>query len=365
MIGEQKEKKDLKTVNTLFFNISLQEKINLARHLAVMIRAGMPLFEGLKIIRRQNLSKNMTKIVDQLISDVNNGLSLAQSMKRFERVFGEFFISIVQVGEASGTLADNLLYLAEEMKKNKELRGKVRSAMIYPIILLIMTIAVSGFLTFFIFPKILPTFTDFAVELPLSTQILISTLGFLQAWWWALLVGLVLFVIAWRILMRIEAFKYIIHRILLGTPVVSRLSVDINMANFTRILAILLRSGVKIVEAVIIVSNTFENRVYRRSLLDAAEEIRKGGSFSEHLLRERKHYPPLLSSMIEVGENTGNLEDNLRYLAEYYTDEVDGSLKNLTTLLEPLILLLMGLIVGFVALSIITPIYTISQGITN
>jgi len=300
-----------------------------------------------------------------LSNDVNGGLSLAQSMKRYRHIFGEFFISIVEVGEASGTLADNLLYLAEEMKKNKELRSKVRSAMIYPLILLIMTLAISGFLTFFIFPKILPTFTNFNVELPASTRILIATLTFLQVYWWAILIGIIVFSITWKLLLRLNSFKYIVHKIFLSTPVLSRLTIDINMANFTRILSILLKSGVRIVEAVIIVSNTFENRVYRRSLLEAAEDIRKGGAFSEHLLKEKRYFPTLLASMIEVGENTGNLEENLRYLSQYYSDEVDGSLKNLTTLLEPLILLLMGLIVGFVALSIITPIYTISQGIAN
>jgi len=351
--------------NLFGYKVTLQEKINFARHLSVMIRAGLPLLESLKIIRRQPLSKNLLHIIDKLMADVNNGQSLGSALDHFKYTFGDFFISIVMVGEASGTLADNLLYLAEEMNKSKELRNKVRSAMVYPAILFIMTIAVSGFLTFFVFPKILPTFANFDVKLPPTTRVLMAVLSYLKDYWWVLLIGIMILVVIVRLLLRFEIIRYMLHRVFLATPVVSSLSINVNMANFTRILAILLKSGVKIVEAMIIVSNTFENRVYRKSLGEAAEKIRKGESFSEHLMRNGKIFPPLLSAMIQVGENTGNLEDNLMYLSSYYNGEVDSSLKNLTTLLEPLILLIMGLLVGFVALSIITPIYSISQGLTK
>ncbi|MEK7094042.1 MAG: type II secretion system F family protein [Patescibacteria group bacterium] len=345
--------------------VPIQEKINFARHLAIMVKAGLPLFESLKILRRQTTSKKFQIIIDQVILDVNNGQSMASSLRRFHRIFGDFFISIVEVGERSGTLGPNLLYLAEELKKAKDLRGKVRSAMVYPAILFIMTVGVSGFLTFFVFPKLLPTFANFDVELPVATRVLIAILGFLSAYWWLAIIIIVGLVATWRFLMRLPKMKLLFDRFVLVIPVISTLSIYVNTTNMARILSILLRSGIKIVESILIVSNTFENKVYEEALKEAAEEIKKGGAFSEYLMKKKKIFPPILSAMIEVGENTGNLEENLSYLANYYSEEVDTSLKNVTVLLEPLILLIMGIVVGFVALSIITPIYTISQGISQ
>jgi len=157
--------------------------------------------------------------------------------------------------------------------------------------------------------------------------------------------------------------KYILDYSIFFIPAVAPLVVAVNMVNFTRVLAMLLKSGVKIVEAVRITANTFDNIVYHRMLDAANEEIKKGGQLAGYLITHRKFFPPLLSGMIEVGENTGNLEDNLFYLSEYYDEEVDNKLHNMTSLLEPVMLLFMGLLVGFVAISLITPIYSLSQGV--
>jgi type II secretory pathway component PulF len=349
----------------MFGRLRLQEKVNFSRHLAIIIKAGLPLFEGLKIIRRQSKSKTLRKILDQLIIDINNGQSLAHGLGRYRNIFGDFFISIVEVGESSGTLADNLLYLAEETKKSKQLQSKVRSAMIYPVILLIMTIAVSSFLAFFLFPKLITAFSSLNVELPATTKILLATLSFLREdGIYVLIIGVALS-IAFRFLLKFDAVKYRFDYGLLYLPVVSKLIIHMNSANFTRILGILLKSGVKIVEAVTISSRTFNNLVYREALLHAAEEIRVGGTLAGYLTKNDRVFPSILSAMVEVGENTGNLEENLFYLADYYTEEVETSLKDLTSLVEPLILIFMGLVVGFVALSIITPIYSLTQGLSK
>lgn len=346
-------------------HLSQQDKINFTRHLAIIIKAGLPLLEGLKIIRRQTGSTFLLKVIDQLIIDVNNGQSLARGLKRYEKIFGVFFINIVEVGENSGTLADNLLYLAEEMKKSKALRGKVKAAMIYPAILFVMTVVVSSFLTFFIFPKLLSVFDNLNTELPWSTQILIGTLGFLKSYLVYIVIGSVLLFILFRFALRLPKVKFAFDRTVLSIPVVAPLAINTSMANFSRILALLLKSGIKIVEAVIIVSDTFDNAVYRTKFKQAAEEIRSGGSLAEFLGKDRAIFPTILAAMVEVGESTGNLDENLFYLSDYYTEEVDNSLKNLTALIEPLIIMIMGLVVGFVALSIITPIYSITQSISR
>ncbi|MBI3589711.1 MAG: type II secretion system F family protein [Candidatus Liptonbacteria bacterium] len=348
-----------------FERLSVQEKIDFARHLAIVIKAGLPLVEGLKIIRNQITSKTLIEIVDRLIGDIEKGQSLADSLQAHQHIFGDFFINIIRVGETSGTLAQNLLYLADELKKAKVLRSKIRSAMVYPMVILIATLAITGFLTFVVFPKIIPVFTGLNIKLPATTRILIEVLNFTKQYGWELLVGGILLIVIFRLLIRLPVFKYFFDRSVFMVPVLSGLTININMANFTRILGLLLKSGIRIVEAVTITASTFNNLVYRRALANADENIRKGQQLAEYLSLNEKFFPILLCGMIKIGENTGNLEDNLFYLSEYYTEEVDNKVRNLTTLLEPVMLLFMGLFVGFVAISIITPIYSISQGLSQ
>lgn len=348
-----------------FERLSLQEKINFARHLSIVIKAGLPLIEGLRIIRNQLQSKTLMEIVNVLISDVEKGQSLADGLESHRHVFGDFFINIVRVGETSGTLAQNLLYLAEELKKAKELKSKIKSAMVYPMVILVATIAITAFLTFVVFPKILPVFSGLNIKLPMTTRIMIEVLDFTRAYGVQMFIGLIVFGIVFKILLRLAPVKYFFDRAILYVPVVSGLVMNVNMSNFTRILALLLKSGIRIVEAVTITSSTFRNLVYQRALASANDEIRKGQQLAEYLEAKEELFPRLLSGMIKIGENTGNLEDNLFYLSEYYTEEVDNKVKALTTLLEPLMLLFMGIFVGFVAISIIMPIYSISQGLSS
>ena len=347
-----------------FDRISIQDRINFARHLALVIKAGLPVFEGLKIIQEQTESPILKRVIGDLITEVNNGKFLADSLQKYQYLFGDFFINIVRVGESSGTLAKNLLYLAEELRRSKALEGKVRSAMVYPLVILCATIAVSGFLTFFVFPKLVPVFASMNVQLPITTRILLAALGFLKSYGLYLLVAIILVVIGIRFALKTFApVKYFSDRMLFFVPVLSDLVVNVNMVNFCRVLALLLKSGVKIVESLDITANTFNNSVYRRALVLSEDEMKKGGQLGIYLAAHKNFFPPLVSGMVRIGETTGNLEDNLEYLADYYDGEVDSKLHSLTSLIEPIMLLLMGLLVGFVALSIITPIYSISQGI--
>jgi type II secretory pathway component PulF len=324
----------------------------------------MPVFEGLKIIQSQTESNVLRKVLDNLIIDVNNGKFLADGLARYQYLFGDFFVNIVRVGESSGTLAKNLLYLADELNRSKGLESKVRSAMVYPLVILCATLAIAGFLTFYILPKLIPVFTNLNVQLPATTLALLATVRFLQNDGVYLLVGLAVFGLGFNILVKKVAMaRYAINRITLTTPVVGDLIVGVNMVNFTRVLGLLLKSGVKIVEALTITAATFDNLVYRNLILGLAESVRTGGQIGTYLGLHKKLFPPLVSGMIFIGESTGNLEENLEYLAAYYDEEVDVKLRSLTALIEPLMLLVMGLLVGFVALSIITPIYSISSGI--
>lgn len=347
-----------------FARLKTTEKINFARHLSMVVRAGLPLLEGLRMLRKQQFSKTLSRIIDVIIEDINSGKFLADSLNRYPTIFGEFFINIVRVGETSGTLADNLTYLSEEIRKSRELKSKVRSALIYPIVLLVATIIVVSFLTFFVFPKILPVLSGFNVQLPLTTRILIGFLDFAKNYGIYTVIAFALAVIGSRLVFaNVRPLRKAFHRFLLAIPVIGGLMVNVNVANFSRVLGLLLKSGVHIVEGINITSSTFTNLVYRDILVGAADAIRRGESLGTYLEKHPKQFPPLMSGIVTIGEGTGNLEDNLIYLSGHYTEETEEALKTLTALLEPVLLIGMGLLVGFVALSIILPIYSLSQGI--
>ncbi|HUZ92532.1 MAG TPA: type II secretion system F family protein [Candidatus Paceibacterota bacterium] len=349
----------------LFASISTQDEINFARHLSIVIKAGIPLYQGLAVIEPQTESPTLKKIIGQLISDVGNGRFLADGLARYESVFGPFFVNIVRVGEASGTLSQNLMYLADELRKSRELSSKVRSAMVYPMVIFAATIGMVGFLTFFIFPKLLPALRGLNVALPASTLALIAIVNFLKAYGIVVLVAAAAIAIAVKLLIqKVKPVRYAIDRMILFIPVLSALSMNLNVVNFTRVFGLLLKSGMRIVEAVRITAHTSNNLVYERALLEAAESVQKGGQLADYLTTHKSIFPQLLSGMVKIGEDTGSLEDNLAYLSSYFEEEVDMKLHTLTSLLEPIMLLLMGGMVGFVAISIITPIYSIAQGIS-
>src|SRR5258708_5554244 len=314
-------------LSKLFDRISVQDRINFARHLSLVVKAGLPLFEGLKIIQTQTDSPVLKRVLESLIEDVNNGKFLADGLQCYQHLFGDFFVNIVRVGEASGTLAKNLLYLADELRRQKGLQTKVRSAMVYPLVILVATIGVAGFLTFYVFPKLIPVFASLNVQLPITTRILLAVLSFLRNYGLYTLGGVILFIIGARIIFkRVTPVRYFFDRMFFAIPVVSDLTISVNMVNFARVLGLLLKSGVKIVEALDITRNTFSNLVYKRVLANAGEEIRKGGQLGTYLAAQKTFFTPLVYGMVRIGESTGNLEENLEYLAEYYDDEVDTKL---------------------------------------
>lgn len=363
---ERKGSKKKRGVNfaNLFMHIPLQERVMFARHLAVGLKSGMTMQKSLQMIIDQTKSKSFKKILQKFIDDTTNGMFLSDSMEAYRSIFGELFINIVRVGEQSGTLIENLNYLSSELKKKKALKSKVRGALIYPIIILIATIGIVATLMIGVFPKILPVFANLNIDLPITTRILIVVSNFMSNYTLFLIIALFLFIATVWWISHYAFYKRIWHRILLGLPVIGKIAIKVNCTTFTRVLGLLLKSGVQITEAVEITASTMDNYVYQREIQKGAEELRKGDFFSKYIRTKKRFFPVTLVNMIEVGENTGNLTENLEYLAEFYEDEVDETLKNLSSIIEPILLLIMGLLVGFIALSVITPIYQISQTLT-
>ena len=350
-------------MNNPFLRVPAQEKIIFARHLAIMIKASMSIVDGLKMLKKQTKSKSMAKILDQLSTDVSNGQFLATSMEKFKNVFGDLFINVIRVGEAGGILYENLNYLAEELKKKNELRKKIVGAFIYPVVVIVATFGIAGLLAIYIFPKIVPVFQSLNVKLPFTTLALMAVSSFLLHNGLWVLLGLVIFIIAILLLHKIKLIHLLLDKIVLILPLIGKMSRDYNTANLCRTLGLLLKSDVKVVEAISTTADSLSNLAYRNELKKVSLEITKGEEISTQLEKNTRLFSPMLSQMVAVGEKTGNLSETFLYVSDFYEKEVDEIVKNLSVVLEPILMVAMGIIVGFVAVSIITPIYQVTQNL--
>lgn len=355
----------MSSFRNLFLKVSTKEQILFARNLSLMSKSGMPIIEALKMISQQTQSGSLRRILKSVIQDVENGQFLSTSLEKYEGVFGTLFINIVEVGETAGTLPENLGFLAEELKKKQELKGKIVNALIYPAIIIVTTLGLVGLLSFFVFPKILPIFSSLRVQLPLSTRIVIAANAFITHNWLEILGGLVIVWFGMVGLLRLPPVRYGYDRFMLLLPVVGTMNKNIQMTVLARTLGLLLKSGVKIVEALSITSDIMPNVVYQRSLSKAAEAVKSGGGIGKYLATQPKLIPLMFSQMIDMSEAAGSLDATLQYLSEYYEAEVDEATKTLISVLEPMLMVVMGGMVGFISISIILPIYSISQNIIH
>lgn len=350
-------------LKNFFFRLSTKDRMLFARNLEVMIRSGMQILQGLEILKKQSKSRTFIKIIDSLIFDLKNGHFLSAGLEKYKNVFGEFFINLIRVGEASGTLSENLKYLYEELKKKEELSKKIKGAMAYPVVIFMATIGITSIMIFVIFPKILPVLTSINVELPLVTRVFIALSQFLIKYGYVVGIGIVGLFVGLFLLLRIPRARFIWHEILIKMPAVGNMVCAVNIISFSRTFGLLLKSGIKIVEALEITANTLGNLVYKKEIMRVAEGVRKGDPMSRYFMEEPRLFPAIFSQMVLVGENTGKLDESILFLAEYYESELDEATRSLSNILEPVMLLVMGMIVAFVALAIITPIYKITESL--
>lgn len=347
----------------MFVRIALREKILFVKHLSIAIKSGMTLLTATQMIRSQSISRSFKKILDEVIKDLNNGSFLSTSLEKYHSVFGDLFINLVRVGEASGTLTENLIYLADELSKQDTFRKKVKGAMVYPMIVLFATVIVVTILMVYLIPRILPVFQNLKVTLPLPTRILIVVSNTFTAYGLWVFVGLVLFIFSMMILLRIKTIRYLLHISFFYLPILRKVTVQINMASIARTFGILLKSGIKIIEAINITADVIPNLVYRRLLKQASESVKKGEFVFKSLEANPYFFPSTFTNLLAVGEHTGNLVENLQYLNEFYEHDVDDFTKNISTIIEPLLLIILGFTVGFIALATILPIYQLTQGV--
>jgi len=364
----QSTREPLKTRNRLveflpsFNRVPLAEKMIFARHLAVMIGAGLSITRALETLASQTRNKAFSKVISQVSQDVQKGQPLAESMNKHPQIFSELFVNMVKVGETGGGLEDILKLLSHQLEKEYELNSKVRSAMIYPSVIIVFMLAIGILMMTMVVPKLMLIFQEMNADLPITTQFIISLSGFLTQQWLPSLIFVVSLVLAIRFLLKTKRGKMTFDAVLLRLPIFGDISKKINAARLARTLGSLIESSVPIVQGLQIVAGTMGNYYFRDSLVKAAEDVQKGNPLSKIIKTYPHLYPPTVNQMIEVGEETGTLGAILVKLADFYEEEVSNITKGMSAIIEPILMVVIGIAVGFFAISMIQPMYSIMSG---
>ena len=360
---KQKDYLKLEVLNEMLSRIKLQDKIIFARNLSAMINAGLSLSRALGVLERQSTNLKFKKVLQSLTYNISKGKSLSDGMKEFPKVFPPLFVSMVGAGEESGNLADSLLIVGNQLEKTYLLKKKIKGAMIYPAIVISAMIIIAILMFIFVVPTLSETFKSMNVELPMSTTIIIGISEFLANHGILALLIAVIVVTVLVILFRTPKGKRYGELTLLHLPIFSKLVKESNSARTARTLSSLLSAGVDVVEAISITKSVVQNSFYKDVLTAAGENVQKGIALSAIFVENSNLYPVLVGEMIEVGEETGKLSDMLLRVAEFYENEVDTATRDLSTIIEPILMVVIGAGVGFFAVSMITPMYSIMSGI--
>lgn len=342
--------------------VRLRDVSLMTRQLAVLLHAGMPLVEALSALLEQTQSARLRKTVYDVRSKVNEGSRLADGLAGHPRIFSELYVSMVGAGESSGALEQVLFRLADIQERQVKLRHRVVSAMAYPVLMAFFGLGVVTFLMMVIVPQIAEMFKTQGRELPGITQFLINSVDFVKMWWWAVAIVVFGMLVLWRAWVARPEGRRRWDRIKLRMPLLGDLYVKVLCARMSRTLGTMLQSGLTMMSALDVVKSVLQNRVFQEALDDVKTGVRRGRDLSTPL-REAGVFPPMLIHMTELGQRSGELEDMLIRVADWYDDEVETSVDAVVSLLEPIMIVVMGLLVGFLVISILLPIFRMSQGV--
>ncbi len=346
-----------------FSRVPLKEKLFFVQHLGVMLKAGISLSKALQTLSLQTKNKYFAFILSDIAIKVEKGESFAECLKPYQNVFGELFISMIEAGEISGKLEEVLNQLFIQMKKEHALISKVKGALTYPVVIMMAMFGIGVFMMIFVVPRITAIFTEMNVELPLPTKILINVSNAIANHGLISLLIFISIVIIFVRILKTYKGKYIFQAILLKSPIIGPIMKKINLARFARNISSLLKTDIMIVKTFQITANVLSNLHYREAILDMANHIKKGDNLSDVIKQYPKLFPPVVVQMIAIGEQTGELDNILIELAEFYEEEVDQIMENLPSIIEPLLILMLGTGVGGVAVAIIMPMYSITNSI--
>ncbi|MBU2542026.1 type II secretion system F family protein [Patescibacteria group bacterium] len=340
------------------------QKMFFIEHLHTMIHAGLSLVESLETLSKEIENKKLKRVIFEIKIDIEKGKPLGETLSKHPKAFPPIYVKMIEAGELSGKLEESLKQVASQMEKNNKLLSSIRSAMVYPIVIITAMIAIGIMMVTVVLPKLTDLFKEFDAELPLATRALIAFTDFaskplnLSIILISIIAIIFLFIFS---LKKYPKFKKFIHNLNLHIPIFGKIIKKINLARFSLTLSSLLKSTIPIIDAVNITGDTCGNVIYRDFLKNTAEKIKTGTPLSEILREGDMLFPPMVTEMIMVGERTGEIDQLLEELANFYSSEVDKTMKNFATIIEPVIILILGLAVAGIAVAVIMPMYTLVQ----
>ncbi|BCW97709.1 MAG: pilus biosynthesis protein PilC [Armatimonadota bacterium] len=362
---EVKQTKAKKKASTSNVKIKLNELSIFCRQFSTMIDAGVSLVRCLSVLQEQTVNPKFKRMIADIQSEVEAGQSLSRALAKYPNTFSNLFIGLVNAGEVGGVLEESLQRLSTFLEKDQELRRKVKSAMTYPVIVMIVAVSIVIGLVTFILPKFMDLFKDLGVtEFPLPTTILMSFSNFLTQKWYFAVLGLVIFIVAFRAFVKTDVGRRSYDRFKLKAPVFGKLNHKIALARFARTLGTLLASGVPILSAMETVAGTVSNEIISEAILNARARIREGDRIGDPL-QKSKLFPPMVVQMITIGEESGALDPMLAKVADFYEAEVDAALDSLTSAIEPVLIVFLGFAVGFIVISIFLPLVSVITALSG
>lgn len=347
----------------LFGRVGIKEKALFTRSFSAMIGAGLPLIKALSILASQSPNKTMGEALQDIIKKVEQGVSLSNAMSSHGDIFDGVYLASIKAAEASGKLDSVLVDLADHEEKEYKLSSSIKSAVAYPVFIVCAMILTASILMVLVIPKLESVFLESGVSLPLSTRVLIGTANILSSYWYLIIIVIIATVIFVRYYLKTDAGSLVFGRILISVPVLKDLFINIYMSRFARTLGMLVGAGVPIIQAVQISSEVINNLVYKNILLKVSADIERGIPISQPL-EKSPEFPPIVSQMIAVGEQTGKLDNILISLTSFFEEETSKRVSIVTSLLEPILLVIVGVGVGVIVFSIIVPIYQISGSVS-
>lgn len=340
--------------------VKLDDLVIFSRQLSTMVEAGIPLVSALDVLTQQIEKKGFSAVIARLRDDAETGSSFSMALAKHPRIFSQLYINMVKAGESSGMLDEILNRVASYLEKTAALQRKIKSAMVYPIAVITIAIAITTFLLVRVVPTFKGIFDMLGGELPLPTRILVTFSDFLRRWFFHGLVGLVALVIVILRYIRTEKGKLIYDTLKLKLPIIGGIVRKVSISRFSRTLSTLVRSGVPILTSLDIVAKAADNKVVEIAVNASRKSVRDGKNFADPLSKS-KVFPPMVVRMIAVGEQAGEMEKMLTKIADFYEDQVDAAVSGLTSVLEPIIIIFLGVVIGGIVLAIFLPIFRITQ----
>ena len=341
-------------------NVAFDDVVNFTRQISTMITAGLTLVEALKILSEQIKKASLLKLITHIQEEVQGGKPFADILEKYPRIFPPIYLALVRAGEASGKLDVILGRLADNLEKSRDFKNKVKGTLVYPAIVVIGMVVVSIIVMTVVVPRLTGLYKEFGVDLPLPTKILIAMSNFITHQWWMMIIIIVLLVFSYLRFSRSKFGQRILATITLNVPVFGPLIKEATLVEITRTLSLLIEGGIPILTSLDIARDATSNMLYKEAFAEARKKVEKGYPLSDPF-NENKLFPAILGQMVSVGEQTGKLGDSLSKLSKYFETEADNAVRSLTTMIEPLIMIILGLGVGFLVMAILLPIYSLTS----